>query len=85
MHMSTMERRLHLLLDEARYRKVSTEAQRQGISVAAVVRQAIDRLPPSDQRRREAIDAILAATPIPVPADPADLRRELDGARDRIP
>jgi hypothetical protein len=32
-----------------------------------------------------AIQAILAAEPIDVPDDPADLRRELDDARSRFP
>lgn len=37
-----MERRLQLLLDEARYGRVADEAQRSGRSVAAVIREAID-------------------------------------------
>ncbi len=84
MCMSALERRMHLLLDDRRYRKIAAAAARQDISVAAVVRQAIDQLPEDDDRRRAAVDAILASPRIPVPADPADLRRELDGARDRI-
>jgi len=44
----------------------------------------IDVLPEEDGRRRSAIDAILAAPRIPLPADPADLRRELDDARSRV-
>ncbi len=75
---------MHLLLDDRRYQKVAAAAVRQDISVAAVIRQAIDRLPDDDERRRTAIDAILAASRILVPADPADLRRELDVAHDRI-
>jgi hypothetical protein len=35
--------------------------------------------------RRQAIEAILAADPIDVPADPRDLRREIDEARGRFP
>ena len=74
---------MHLLLDERRYRKVAAAASRQEISVAAVIRQAIDQLPDDMERRRAAIDAILEAPRIQVPADPADLRRELDDAHDR--
>jgi len=37
------ERRLHLLLDEARYQRVAAEARRRGVSVASVIREAIDR------------------------------------------
>lgn len=41
--MSLMERRLQLLLDNARYELVAAEAERSGRSVAAVIREAIDR------------------------------------------
>jgi hypothetical protein len=37
-------------------------------------------MPASDERRREAVADILAAEPMDVPSDPADLRRELDEA-----
>jgi hypothetical protein len=37
------------------------------------------------EARRLAIEAILAAEPIEVPADPCDLRREIDEARGRFP
>jgi hypothetical protein len=75
---------MHLLLDDGRYRKVAAAAARQDISVAAVIRQAIDQLPDDGDRRRAAIDAILGAPRISVPADPADLRRELDRSHDRL-
>lgn len=42
MLMSTMERRLQLLLDQARYARVEAEARASGRSVAAVIREAID-------------------------------------------
>jgi len=75
---------MHLLLDEPRYRKIARVADQQGVSVAEVIRLAIDALPEEDGRRRSAIDAILAAPRIPLSADPADLRRELDDARTRV-
>lgn len=78
-----LEKRLQILLDDARYRKISKRAERKGVSVAAVIREAIDRLPsPTDDQRR-AIAEILAAEPMEVPDDPADLRRELDEAHDQ--
>jgi hypothetical protein len=83
MRMRSLERRVHILLDEARHRRVTEEADRRGVSVAAVIRDAIDRLPGDADQRRAAIDAILAARPMPVPADPRDLRRELGAGRDR--
>lgn len=76
-HMLT--RRLQLLLDEEQYARVADEAQRRQVSVAAVIRDAIDQALPDARaaRRRAAIDAILAAEPMPVPEDPADLKREI--------
>jgi energy-coupling factor transporter ATP-binding protein EcfA2 len=75
-----LDRRVQILLDEARYQKVAREAERRGVSVAAVVRDAIDRLPSDGERRRAAIAAVFAAEPTPMPAGPAELRRELDAA-----
>lgn len=83
MHMRHLERRVQLLLDENRYRKVAGEATRRHVSVAAVIRDAIDRLPATADQRRAAIAEILAAETMPVPADPGELRRELDGAHER--
>jgi hypothetical protein len=80
--MRTLERRVHLLLDQPRYRKVAGEAKRRRVSMATVIREAIDRLPADADQRRAAIAEILAADPMPVPVDPADLRRELDVAHE---
>jgi hypothetical protein len=81
-----LNRRVQLLLDEERYGKLEAEARRRGTSVAAIIRTAIDQIPHEEDwpRRREALLAILRAEPIPVPDDPADLRRELDEAHDRF-
>jgi hypothetical protein len=83
MRMHTLDRRVHLLLDEGRYRKVSGEARRRRVSVATVIRDAIDRLPADEDRRVDAVARILAADPMPLPADPVALRRELDETRGR--
>lgn len=82
MHMRKLDHRIHLLLDERRHRKISIEAKRRSVSVAEVIRDAIDRMPASDDTRRTAIEFILAAPPMPVPDDPADLRRELDAGHE---
>lgn len=81
--MRMLDHRVQVLLDDARYQKVAREAKRCGISIAAVIREALDRLPADAEGRRVAIEAILAAEPMPVPADPAALRRELDAAHNR--
>ncbi len=81
--MCMMDHRLQILLDDRRYQKVAREAERRGASIAAIIREAIDRLPSNQEERHVAVAAILAAEPMPVPVDPADLRRELDVIHDR--
>jgi hypothetical protein len=75
--------RLHILLDEDRWRRLDREATRRKVPVAAVVRDAIDAaLPASDaDDRRAAADELLRAEPMDVPDDAADLKRELDEIR----
>jgi hypothetical protein len=81
MHM--LERRLQILLDDARYRRLTTAARERGTSVAAVVRDAIDLALPADlAKRRAALEAILAAEPMPVP-DVEELKREIAEGRSR--
>lgn len=77
--MHNLDRRVQLLLDEPRYRKLTGEAKRRRLSVAAVIREAIDQLPADADRRRA---TMLAAEPMALPSDPAELRREIDAAHD---
>jgi len=75
------DRRLQILIDDARYRRVAAAAKERKTSVAAVIRDAIDQALPVDlARKREAGRQILAAEPMPVP-DPAELKAELDEIR----
>ena len=83
MHMSNLERRVQILLDEPRYRRVASEARRRRVSIAAVVRDAIDQMTSGAETRRDAIARVLAAEPMVVPAEPADLRREIDDSHER--
>lgn len=85
MRMLNLDRRVQLMLDEARYRRIAQEAARRQVSVASVIREAIDRLPEQAARRRDAIAQILAAEAMPVPDDPAELRREIDGEHESPP
>ena len=78
--MCMLDHRLQILLDEKRYKKVADLARARSVSVAAVIRDAIDTLPDSGRRRDAAIAGILAAEPISVPEDPSELRAELDDA-----
>lgn len=78
-----LDRRLQLLLDEDRYQRVADLAQQRGTSVAAVIREAIDRGLPSSARTRAAAGRlVLGAEPVPAP-DVDDLLAELDELRGR--
>lgn len=82
MHMS-LEHRLQILLDDERHQRLIAVARERGVSVAAVVREAIDRgLPAPDSRRRAAATRLLDAPDMPVP-EPRALRDELDALRAR--
>jgi len=76
------ERRLQILIDEARYRRLLQASRQRQQSVSAVIREAIDRALPSDvAKRRAAANAILAAEPMPVPETVEELKAELDEIR----
>ena len=78
-----LDHRLQILLDDERYQRVSALARARGVSVAAVVREAIDRgLPAEPARRSAAARLVLDAEPMPV-GRPEDLRVELDELRGR--
>ena len=81
MHM--LEHRLQILLDEERHARLRELAQQRGVSVAAIVREAIDRgLPATETLRRAAAARVLEAADMPVP-EPEELVRELDALRGR--
>jgi hypothetical protein len=74
-------RRLQILLDEPRYRRVAAIADERKTSIAAVIREAIDLLDSDARaRKRAAGRAILEAEPMPVP-DLDELKAELDEIR----
>jgi predicted DNA-binding protein len=81
--MSIYSRRLQILLDDERHERVAAAARQRGVSVATVVREAIDRgLPDPESRRRAAARELLEAPDMPVP-DVAGLREEIDALRGR--
>jgi hypothetical protein len=81
--MSMLDRRLQILIDESRYRRLLAAAESRGVSVAVVVRDALDQALPADpEARSRAGWRILHAEPMEVP-DVAELRRELDELRAR--
>jgi hypothetical protein len=78
-----LEHRLQILLDDERHRRISTLARERGVSVAMVVREAIDRgLGASEGARRAAGRRLLDAPDMQVP-EPAELRTELEALRGR--
>lgn len=79
--MRMFTRRLQILLDEQRYRRLQAEARARKSSVGALIREAIDRaFPVASARRRAAARAILSATRIPAPSV-EELKAELEEIR----
>jgi type II secretory pathway predicted ATPase ExeA len=79
--MRVYDRRLQILLDELRYRRVAAIARERKTSMAAVVREAIDLLHPHERaKKRAAAKAILEAEPMTVP-ELEKLKAELEEVR----
>jgi hypothetical protein len=78
-----LDRRLQVPIDEDRWCPLDHEAARRGVSVAVLVREAIDeRLPGDVDTRRAALQAILDAETMDV-SDPDALHDELEAIRGR--
>ncbi len=78
-----LEHRLQILLDHDRHSRITAAARERGVSVATVVREAIDRgVAASPARRLAAARRLLAAPDMEVP-EPAELLAELDELRER--
>lgn len=81
--MSMLGHRLQILIDDERHQRISLAAQERGVSVATVVREAIDRgLPNPDAQRQAAGRRLLDAPDMSVP-EPSELLVELDALRGR--
>lgn len=81
--MLMLEHRLQVLLDDERHARLKALARERGVSVATVVREAIDqRVAGPDGRRRAAGRRLLEAPPMDVP-DVDELAQELDQIRAR--
>jgi hypothetical protein len=82
--MLILSRRLQILVDEPRYRRLEAAARKRKTSVATIVREAIDAALPDDAgTKREAMRRILEAELIPVPETVEELKAELREARSR--
>jgi uncharacterized protein YdaU (DUF1376 family) len=80
--MCMFDRRVQILLDDARYRRVAAVARKRKTSVAAVIREALDRsLDVEPEGKQRAAEELLAADPAPVPATVQELKEELRAGR----
>jgi hypothetical protein len=78
-----LEHRLQILLDDERHRRITAVARERGVSVATVVREAIDRgVVEAAGRRQAAAQRLLDAPDMAVP-DVEALREELDELHER--
>jgi hypothetical protein len=83
MSMPHLEHRLQLLIDDERHRRITSLARERGVSVATVVREAIDRaLANPASRRKTAARRLLDAPDMRVP-HPRKLKEELENLRGR--
>jgi hypothetical protein len=81
--MCMLNRRLQILIDEPRYRRLQSEARERRTSVAAVIRDAIDQVfPAGSSRRSTAARVVLGAEPMAVP-EIDELRAEREAAHTR--
>jgi Ribbon-helix-helix domain len=79
-----LNHRLQVLVDDERYERLKRASEATGVPVGEIVRRAIDRaVPATADERSAAIARFLAAEPIPVPDDPADLKKEILAARSK--
>lgn len=77
------DRRLQVLVERQQYRALESAAADRGVSVASLVREAIDSYLATDpQARRAAGQRLLDADPMDV-GPPHELRAELDELRGR--
>ncbi len=80
------ERRLQILIDEPRFRRLATAARLRKMSVSAVIRDAIDVALPGDlEKKRAAWAELQKAEPIPLPDTVEELKAEIRESRGRLP
>jgi hypothetical protein len=79
MSSSSLTRRTQLLLDDDLHRRLRETAAQRGISMGALIREAIDeKLSQVQDDRAKAIDELLAAEPMPVEDWPIMKRRMIE-------
>jgi len=81
--LKVLEHRLQILIDDERHSRITAAARERGVSVATVVREAIDRGIGASAGRREAAGRRLLEAPDMDVPDVEGLRSELDALRAR--
>ena len=77
--MCMFEKRLQILIDEPRYRRLAAAARERRQSVSSVIREAIDVAFPADlAKKRAAWEEIKKAKPMDVPETVEELKAELE-------
>jgi len=76
-----LDHRLQILPDAERHERITSVARERGVSVATVVREAIDRGLVSPAGRRRAAGRRLLDSPDMLVPEPRELRQELEAAR----
>lgn len=79
----SLEHRLQILIDDERHARITRVARARGVSVATVVREAIDRGLPAAQDERQAAARHLLGAPDMTLSGPLELRAELESLRGR--
>jgi hypothetical protein len=80
--MCMYERRLQILIDEPRYRRLAAAARERRQSVSSAIREAIDvAFPAGLPQKRAAWDELKKAKPMPVPETAEELKAELEELR----
>jgi plasmid stability protein len=76
----SLTRRTQLLLDDDLHRRLRETAAQRGISMGALIREAIDeKLSQVQDDRARAIDKLLAAEPMPIDDWPVMKKQMLEG------
>jgi predicted DNA-binding ribbon-helix-helix protein len=84
-YVPSLTRRTQLLLDDDLHRRLREIAAERGISIGALIREAIgEKLSSVQDARARAIDKLLAAEPVPVEDWPAMKKQMLEDRYDGV-
>lgn len=77
--MAVLTRRLQVLVEERRYEQLERAARQRGVSVATLVREALElAVPRVDPERAAAAARFLEAEPLPLSGEWEDWKRDIE-------